>query len=129
MKKLCAALLAAMLFLLTGCTVKEMPPIHYSSSQYWWGMEADALLGLHLVSDTGGVLPSQSPLFFWSYYEDFRSNLTTLDGGDYRQGTWAIDGKTIILDFDNGERMTGTFTFEGLLLDYDGGFLLDQCHY
>lgn len=134
MKKLVVVLLAAMLFLLTGCAKKEMPLINYSPSQYWRGVKDDAALSLHLVSDKDDVLPFQSTLFFWEYYENLQenlpqNNLVTLDGGEYRQGTWSIDGKTVILEFMNGEKMTGTFSYEGLLLDYDGGFLLDHCEY
>lgn len=56
-------------------------------------------------------------------------NLTPLDGGEYRQGVWTDDGQTLTLTFDNGEVMKGAFGYEGLLLEYDGGFLLDHCEY
>ncbi len=127
MKRVIAILLAALLLLLTGCTKNELPPINYSPSQYWRGIRDDASLSLHLISDMDGAL--QSTLFIWEYYENLSVNLTTLDGGEYRQGTWSIDGKNLTLEFTNGEKMTGTFSYEGLLLEYEGDFLLDQCEY
>ena len=54
--------------------------------------------------------------------------LMRLDGGEYRQGTWSVKEEVLTLKFDDGEVMKGTFCEEGLLLDYDGGFLLDFCY-
>ena len=130
MKKL-LILLMAMAFLLTGCRQVEISRINPDPSQYWWGVKDDMSISVHLIPDRDGLLPLDTDCFMWQRHEDLSENLTTLDGGEYREGTctWSADGRTITLTFDDGEVMNGTFNDEGLLLEYDGGFLLDHCKY
>ena len=128
MKKL-LALLAGMLLLLTGCTQVEISRINPDPYQYWWGVKDDMSISVTLIPDRDGLLPLDADRFMWQRHEELSDNLTTLDGGEYREGTWSVDGRILTLTFNDGEVMRGAFGYEGLLLEYDGGFLLDHCSY
>lgn len=128
MKKL-LALLAGMLLLLTGCTQVEISRINPDPFQYWWGVKDDMSISVTLIPDRDGLLPLDADRFMWQRHEELSDNLTTLDGGEYREGTWSVDGRILTLTFNDGEVMRGAFGYEGLLLEYDGGFLLDHCSY
>lgn len=128
MKKL-LVLLAGMLLLLTGCTQVEISRINPDPFQYWWGVKDDMSISVTLIPDRDGLLPLDADRFMWQRHEELSDNLTTLDGGEYREGTWSVDGRILTLTFNDGEVMRGAFGYEGLLLEYDGGFLLDHCTY
>ena len=74
------------------------------------------------------MLPFDSAYFMWQRYDDFTSNQPMLDGGEWRDGSWSRKDNVLTLKFNDGEVMFGTYTDESLLLDCDGGFLLDYCH-
>jgi hypothetical protein len=71
----------------------------------------------------------ETQTFTWEQ-NDYSDGLdaTRLDGGEYRHGTWSVKADVLTLQFDDGEVMKGTFSEEGLLLSYAGGFLLAYCH-
>ena len=128
MKKL-LVLLAGMLLLLTGCTQVEISRINPDPYQYWWGVKDDMSISVTLIPDRDGLMPLDADRFMWQRHEELSDNLTTLDGGEYREGTWSVDGRILTLTFNDGEVMRGAFGYEGLLLEYDSGFLLDHCTY
>lgn len=47
-----------------------------------------------------------------------------LDGGIYRSGTWSVNDDVLTLKLYNEEIVTGAFTENRLLLDYNGGLVL-----
>jgi hypothetical protein len=119
-KKLLVLLVACLL--LTGCARND------ESSCYWHGETDSVRISLHLIPDRDGMLPFDSAYFMWQRYDDFTSNQPMLDGGEWRDGSWSRKDNVLTLKFNDGEVMFGTYTDEGLLLDCDGGFLLNYCH-
>ena len=121
MKKLLVLLVACLL--LTGCAREG------EASRYWWGMQDDISVGVHLFPDRDGLWPLDTQTFTWER-NDYSDGLdaTRLHGGEYRCGTWSVKADVLTLQFDDGEVMKGTFSEEGLLLSYAGGFLLEYCH-
>lgn len=130
MKKRIALLVVVCLVLMTICLLignAQSPQPH--AHQYWCGGKDDMTLSVHLMPDFSSLWPFDSPMFFWQRHDHPNGiNLTQLDGGEYREGSWSVKDDILTLKFDDGEVMTGTFATEGLLLDYEGGFLLEYCY-
>ncbi len=85
-------------------------------------------MSLHLIPDRDGMLPFDFAYFMWQRHDHVPLDQPMLDGGEWRDGSWSRKDDVLTLKFRDGEVMLGTYTDEGLLLCYDGGFLLDYCH-
>ena len=118
MKKLLVLLVACLL--LTGCARNDEP------SCYWHGETDSERVSLDLIPDRDGMLPFDSAYFMWQRHDHVPLDRPMLDGGEWRDGSWSRKDDELTLKFRDGEVMLGTYTDEGLLLDCDGGFLLDR---
>lgn len=118
MKKLLVLLVACLL--LTGCARND------ELSCYWRGETDSEWMSLHLIPDRDGMLPFDSAYFMWQRHDHVPLDRPMLDGGEWRDGSWSRKDDELTLKFRDGEVMLGTYTDEGLLLDCDGGFLLDR---